>query len=389
MANLTPAAPPVERVLQVPAFDLKDQFAALKPELMAAVERVLDAQACVNGPDIAELETRIADYCQANHGVGVTSGTDAILVILQALELQCGTRVITSPFTFFATAGSPWRLGIDPVFVDIHPDTLNMDAGLIEGALASTDRETVKAIMPVHLFGQCCDMDAVGAAAQKHGLHIIEDMAQAIGATWNGKPAGSFGDAAAVSFYPTKNLGGAGDGGMALFKDPEVAARAKLIRNHGAKERYFHDEVGGNFRLDTLQAAYLLVKLDHLDAWHAQRREHAAFYDDAFAEVDAVTTPSVKPQAQSVVNQYTIRLPDESARDGVKAYLQEAGVGSAVYYPVPLHLQQCFAKLGHKPGDFPHSEAAAQTVLSLPIFPELKPEQRDHVAQTIRRYFGG
>ncbi|MEM7680594.1 MAG: DegT/DnrJ/EryC1/StrS family aminotransferase [Planctomycetota bacterium] len=368
----------------VPAFDLRAQWAEIREEALTEVTRVLDAQACVNGPDIAELEQEVADYCRAGHGVGVTSGTDAILVALQALGVRCGQSVVTSPFTFFATAGSPWRVGVRPIFVDVEDDTLNLDPNRVEDALT----DDTAGIMPVHLFGRAADMTALGDIAERKKLLVIEDAAQAIGAKHRGKRVGSFGHATALSFYPTKNLGGAGDGGMVLCQDADVAERARKIRNHGAEQRYFHEEVGGNFRLDTLQAAYLRVKLRKLETYHAKRRDHAAFYGQALGDLDGLTLPAPDaPGDFGVVNQYTVRTTDPKHRDALRDHLATAKVGTAIYYPLPLHQQACFASLGYKAGDFPVSERASATCLSLPIFPEMTDEQRSHVADAIRSYF--
>ncbi|MEM6552596.1 MAG: DegT/DnrJ/EryC1/StrS family aminotransferase [Planctomycetota bacterium] len=376
----TTAKPPF---LQVPAFDLRDQFKPIKAEVMAALEEVLDAQACVNGPAIAELECDLAGYTQAPYALGCSSGTDALILALMALKLHCGHEIITSPFTFFATAGSLYRQGATPVFVDIEPDTFNLDPTQLQAVLT----ERTKAIMPVHLFGQTADMDPILDLCKQHNLYCIEDAAQAIGAQSHGRPAGSMGDAAAFSFYPTKNLGGAGDGGLLTTTHEDVYHRAVMFRNHGAQQRYFHEEVGGNFRLDTLQAAYLRVKLKHLESWHDKRNEHAAFYNAAFADLDGLTTPTVRPGHRSVYNQYTVTTKTNADRDALQQYLKDAGVGTAIYYPLGLHEQKCFAHLGYKKGDFPHTEHAAATCLSLPIFPELTDEQRQHVADTVVRFF--
>ncbi|MEM9296482.1 MAG: DegT/DnrJ/EryC1/StrS family aminotransferase, partial [Planctomycetota bacterium] len=323
--------------------------------------------------------------CEVGHGVGVTSGTDAILVALQALGIECGQKVVTTPFTFFATVGSPWRVGVLPVFVDIEPETMNLDASKIDDALSD---DKVAAIMPVHLFGRAADMTAIAEIAQRKSLRVIEDAAQAIGAKHRGQRVGSFGDATAVSFYPTKNLGGAGDGGMALFKDEAVAERARRVRNHGTEQRYFHKEVGGNFRLDTLQAAYLRVKLRKLEGYHAKRRAHAAYYAEALGDLDGLILPMGDAEGDfGVVNQYTVRTRDPKHRDPLREHLSSANVGTAIYYPLCLHLQECFASLGHKPGDFPESEKASASCLSLPIFPELTEAQREHVAASVRSYF--
>ncbi len=374
---------PDTQTLSVPAFDLTRQFAPLKSQVMAKIEQVLDPQACVNGPDIAELETRLAQYTRCPAAVAVSSGTDALLVALQALDISCGHSVVTSPFTFFATAGSLYRQGVTIRFADIDPDTFNLDPA----ATAAAMDQSTRAIMPVHLFGQMAEMEAFESLAADHDLKLIEDAAQAIGARRHDRPAGSVGDAAAFSFYPTKNLGAAGDAGMVTTRHPHLAPLMKSIRNHGMEQRYLHEQVGGNFRLDTIQAAVLLVKLDHLERWHDLRRQHAAYYTNRFASLDQVTPPVVAPGNQSVFNQYVIRLPTQDQRDGLRQHLAEHGIGTAVYYPLCLHQQPCFASLGYKTGDFPHAEHAAATVLALPVFPELRENERQHVADQIESYF--
>ncbi len=322
----------------------------------------------------------VSNWKSRSRGVSCSSGTDALLLALMALGYQCGDEVITSPFTFFATAGSLWRLGLKPVFCDIDPRTFNLDPQKIESAITSQ----TKAIMPVHLFGQSADLDAIRDIAERHDLDVIEDAAQAIGATFENQHVGHATKAAALSFYPTKNLGGAGDGGMVLTDDAELAAKMRLLRNHGARDRYYHDEVGANFRMDSVNAAYLSVKLSKLESYHAARRENASIYDDRLSKVDGVTTPWIDPRCRSVYNQYVIR---SERRDALQKYLADHGIGTAIYYPLSLHEQPCFKPLGHHRGDFPESESAADEVLALPIFPELTSQQVHRVADAIEAFF--
>jgi dTDP-4-amino-4,6-dideoxygalactose transaminase len=373
----TKPAPPQ---LDVPLLDLRAQYAPLKQEVLAVFEQILDSQVMVNGPAVTQFEEEAAAYCGTRFAVGCSSGTDALILALMAMDLNPGDEVVTSPFTFFATCGSIQRRGLKPVFVDIDPETFNLDTTQIESVV----NEKTRAIMPVHLFGQMADMDDVLDLAEKHELKVVEDAAQAIGAAQHDALAGSLGHCGCFSFFPSKNLGGAGDAGLVTTNDEEVARRLKMLRNHGAHERYFHDEVGGNFRIDTLQAAYLSVKLKHLESWHEGRRSNAAFYDAQLAEVKQVTTPVIAEGNRSIYNQYVIRAEQ---RDELQRYLGSAGVGSAVYYPLCLHEQKCFDYLGHKRGDFPVAEAATQEVLALPIFPELREEQLAHVVDTIKRFY--
>ncbi|MEM9347262.1 MAG: DegT/DnrJ/EryC1/StrS family aminotransferase [Planctomycetota bacterium] len=366
--------------MTVPLLDLKGQYAALKSEILPVVERVLDGQYMINGPEVGEFECEASKYCQTRYAVGCSSGTDALILSMMALEIQPGDEVITSPFTFFATVGSIHRHGAKPVFVDIDPDTFNFDAEQLEEAV----NEKTRAIAPVHLFGQMADMDTVLDVAEKHDLRVIEDAAQSIGAKQNDAPAGSLGHCGCFSFFPSKNLGGAGDGGLVTCQDEETYERLKMLRMHGGKQRYYHDEVGGNFRIDTLQAAYLSVKLKHLDSWHEGRRKNAAFYDEHLAGVEQVKTPVILDNNESIYNQYTLRVEQ---RDELQAYLGEAGIGSAIYYPLCMHEQKCFSYLGYKAGDFPIAEQAASEVLSIPIYPELSEEQLGHVVETIKSFY--
>ncbi len=368
--------------MKVPLLDLKAQYEPLRDQVVPALEEVLNSQYFINGPAVKQFETSVADYCGTAHAVGASSGTDALILSLMALDIGHGDEVITTTFTFFATAGSIWRVGAKPVFVDIDPVTFNIDPTKIEAAI--TDK--TKAIMPVHLFGQCAEMDPILAIAQKHDLHVIEDAAQAIGCTYKGRQAGSMGTTGCFSFFPSKNLGGAGDGGMVTTHDAELAERLLDGRNHGSRPKYYHHWVGGNFRLDTMQAAYLQIKLPHLDGWSQKRRQNAALYDDLLKGLDAVTTPTIGPDNVSIYNQYTIRAQD---RDGLRAHLTDAGIGSEIYYPVCMHQQECFASLGYQNGDLPEAEKAAIEVLALPIYPELTADQIRYVAETIDRFYVG
>jgi dTDP-4-amino-4,6-dideoxygalactose transaminase len=366
----------------VPLLDLKAQYAALRDEVRPAVDRVLESQQCINGPEVAQLEKEVARYCHTRHCVGVSSGTDAILLSLMALDVGAGDEVVTTPYTFFATAGCVARLGAKPVFVDIDPVTFNIDPDRIEAAI--TPR--TKAIMPVHLFGQCADMDPILEVARRHNLPVIEDAAQAIGSEYHGKRAGSIGTVGCFSFFPSKNLGAVGDAGAVTTNDDALARRLVKLRGHGAEVKYYHDEVGGNFRLDTIHAAVLSVKLRYLDQWTVARQANAAFYTKAI-EADpvlrSVITPPPVAGSRHIINQYVIRTRD---RDGLKDFLKVRQVGTEVYYPVPMHLQQCFADLGYLKGDFPHSEDAAQTTLALPIYPELTDAQKKHVVGALAAF---
>jgi len=362
--------------MKVPLLDLKAQYATIKDEILAAVAEVLESQICIGGPKVAELEQKIAVISDCKYAVGVSSGTDALLCSLMSLGIGPGDEVITTPFTFFATVGSIVRTGATPVFVDIDPCTYNINPGLIEAAV--TPR--TKAIIPVHLFGQMCDMDPIVSVANKHGLYIVEDGAQSITATYKGRKAGSIGTVGCFSFFPSKNLGGAGDGGMIVTNDESLHQRIALLRNHGAKPKYFHKYVGGNFRLDPIQAAVLLVKLPRLDAWSEARRSNAAYYNEAFQGMP-IGTPHIHPDCVSIYNQYVIRAAN---RDALIPQLKAHDIGCEVYYPVPMHAQECFANLGYKPSDFPHSSAAAREVVAIPVYPELRSDERERVVVAIK-----
>ena len=364
----------------IPMLDIAAQHAPIQVELRAAIDEVLENHHYINGPQVGLLESAVAAYCGCEAAVGVSSGTDALLLALMALDIGPGDEVITSPYTFFATAGSIWRTGARPVFVDIEPDTFNLDPSRVEAAITARTR----AIMPVHLFGQVAEMDPLLKLAGAHGLRIVEDAAQSIGALHGGRQAGSMGAAGCLSFFPSKNLGAMGDAGMVVTGDRELAERMRVLRAHGSRPKYFHKLVGGNFRLDTIQAAVLLVKLPYLPAWSEQRRHNAALYDTLLADIPQVNTPVVRQENFSIFNQYVIRA---ERRDELAAFLKDQGVATAVYYPRPLHLQSCFAELNHKLGDFPQSERAAMQTLALPIYPELGAEGVSRVAVEVRAFY--
>ncbi|MDB4878609.1 MAG: DegT/DnrJ/EryC1/StrS aminotransferase [Gemmatimonadetes bacterium] len=373
--------------MSVPLLDLKAQHATIRDEMVAAVLRVVDAQAFILGEPVLELEAAVGALSRAKHAIGCANGTDAILLAMRALDIGRGDEVITTPFTFFATAGTIHNVGATPVFVDIEPDSFNIrpDAA----AAARTSR--TKAVIPVDLFGQMAAVEQVAAALP--GLPVIEDAAQSIGARrriggeWT--MAGERATIGTFSFFPSKNLGGYGDGGMIVTQDDAIAERLRKLRVHGGTKQYFHDEVGFNSRLDALQAAVLSAKLPHLAAWSAKRRENAAYYDAAFAGLvakGALRTPHVAPENESIFNQYTLRIAG-GRRDALQSALKEQGIGSSIYYPLPLHLQPCFAYLGYREGQCPESERAAREVLSLPIFPELTRAQLDAVVDAVTRFF--
>jgi len=385
--------------MKVPLLDLKPQYAPLAAEIQTAIERVCNAQAFILGPAVKELESSVAAYSQCRHGIGVSSGTDALLLALMALGIGAGDAVITSPFTFFATAGTIARTGARPLFCDIDPATFNISPAALQsfieeqcqagggGLVHRASGARIRAIMPVHLYGQVADMVALGAIAARHDLKVIEDAAQAIGSEDAAhKRAGSFGEIGCLSFFPTKNLGAFGDAGMCVTNDSALAERMEILRVHGGKPKYYHAFIGGNFRIDELQAAVLNVKLKHLDAWSAGRQKNAAYYDAAFARerVEGVQTPRAGRGVRHIYNQYVVRARD---RDALRTHLSAQGVGTEIYYPVPLHLQQCFAYLGHRAGEFPQSERAAAETLALPIYPELTQEQLQYVVDTIAAYY--
>lgn len=360
--------------MSVPLLDLKAQFAAIEPEIRVAIDAVLASQHFILGPEVEAFEQELAAYCGARHGIGVSSGTDALLLALMALGVGPGDEVVTTPYTFFATAGAIARLGARPVFVDIDPLTWTLDPNGIARAL--TPR--TKAILPVHLFGQCADMAPILESAD--GIPVIEDAAQAIGADLHGRRAGTLGTLACFSFFPSKNLGGFGDGGMVTTNDDTLAETMRVLRVHGAKPKYHHALLGGNFRLDALQAAVLRVKLRHLDAWTAARQHNASRYDSLLADIPGLSLPRIVT-GRHVFNQYIVRT---ARRDDLQAMLKSRGIGCEIYYPLPLHLQPCFAGLGYGKGSLPQAEAAAGETLALPIYPELSEAQVTEVAAAVR-----
>jgi dTDP-4-amino-4,6-dideoxygalactose transaminase len=372
--------------MAVPMLDLVAQYQTIREEIRQAVDGVLESQVCIGGPRVSECEKAIAAYCDCRFAIGASSGTDAILNALMSLGIGRGDEVITTPFTFFATAGCIVRTGATPVFVDIDPRTYNIDVSLIAKAIT----KKTKAIMPVHLFGQMADMNPILEIARDRKLFVIEDAAQAIGATYKGRKAGSVGTMGCFSFFPSKNLGAVGDGGMITTNDPALAEMCNIMRNHGSKPKYYHRYVGGNFRLDPLQAAVILVKLKYLEQWHAARRANAAWYDKQFAKCPAIVTPYVESGNRMIYNQYVLRFRADkgASRDAVEAGLNEKKIGNAIYYPVPLHLQQCFADLGYKQGAMPHAELAAKEVLALPVYPEMTLEQKSEVVGAVLKAVG-
>jgi dTDP-4-amino-4,6-dideoxygalactose transaminase len=372
--------------MQVPLLDLKQQHLNLRDELRAALGRVLDSQQFILGEDVRLLESELARYTRARHAVGCGSGSDALLLALLALDAGAGGEVVTTPFTFFATAGAVVRAGARPVFVDIEPRTYNIDPARVADAITGRTR----AVLPVHLYGQMAEMGEILSAASARGVRVIEDAAQAIGAEdGQGRSAGAVGDAGCFSFYPTKNLGAAGEAGLVTTNDADLAERLRRLRVHGGATEYHHDEVGFNSRLDTFQAAVLRVKLPHLDAWSDARRARAEVYTrllDQAGLTESVTPPFITSGARHIFHQYVVRVP-EARRDALLEHLKQNGVGTKVYYPVPLHLQPCFADLGYRAGDFPESERAARETLALPMFPELTGAQQEYVVETLRRFF--
>ena len=368
--------------------DFSREYSKIREEVLAAIGAVCDSQRFILGPQVASFETAAARACGTSHAIGCASGTDALWLALDAARIGPGHSVITSPFTFFATASAILRTGATPIFADIDPATFNIDPVAVSTLLDSPRGKDVRAVLPVHLYGQCADMDSFATIQRQHSIVLIEDAAQAFGSTWNDIPAGALGDAAAFSFYPTKNLSAFGDAGLVTTSSPELAERAAMLRAHGMRKRYFHDEVGGNSRLDTLQAAVLEVKLRYLPEWNRQRRARAATYDGLFQAAGLspapVTLPITDPRAGHVFHQYVIRAP---RRDQLREHLASHGIASEVYYPLSLHQQVALAPLGYKTGDFPVSEAAAQEVLALPIYPELRPDEQQAVVDAIREFY--
>ena len=376
--------------MKVPLLDLKVQYQSIKSEILAATEAVYESQYFILGQTVTDLEQEIAQYCHANYAVGVSSGSDALIIALMAADISSDDIVLTTPYTFFATAGAISRLGAKPVFVDIDPFTFNMDANLLDATmqkLTSGEQERVKAIIPVHLYGQSADMDPIMQFAKQHGLIVVEDAAQAIGTEYQEHRAGSMGDFGCFSFFPSKNLGAFGDGGIVTTNSEQYDADLRILRGHGAKPKYYHKIIGGNFRLDALQAAIVSVKLKHLDNWTRGRQKNAEKYRNLFKQkglTDSITLPLEKP-GRHIYNQFVIMVPER--RDALRASLSEAGIGTEVYYPVPLHLQDCFKYLGYQPGDFKHAEKAAQCSLAIPIYPELSDDQLAYVVDQIRIFY--
>lgn len=373
--------------MKVPLLDLKAQLQTTEKEVKVAVNEVIDSTRYIMGPKVAELEEQIAEYAGAKYATGVSSGTDALLISLMAMDIGPGDIVITTPFSFFATAGVIARLGAIPAFVDIDPDTYNLSpTALLKWFESETEkRNKVKAIIPVHLYGQCVDMDPIIAIAGRYNIPVIEDAAQAIGARYPSKTgtkkAGTMGTMGCFSFFPSKNLGAMGDGGMVVTDDAAIDEKLKNLRNHGAKPKYYHALIGGNFRLDSIQAAILLVKLPHLDNWHSMRQKNAAYYDENM-NVKGIKKPLVAYKREShIYNQYVISVAEK--RDELRKFLAEHNIGTEIYYPVPFHEQECFRSLGYKSGDFPNSEYAAKHTIALPIYPELTTEMQDYVIEKI------
>ncbi len=396
-----PKTPPEPR-MQVPLLDLKPQYQRLEADIQAVIAKVCDSQHFILGPAVKQLEADVAAYSQCRHGIGVSSGTDALLLALMALQIGSGDEVITSPFTFFATAGTIARTGARPVFCDIDPVSFNISPAAVEAFIEKHcerrgellfNRNTggrIKALMPVHLYGQVADMLPLLDIGRRYDLRVIEDAAQAIGAEDDDhNRACSYGDIGCLSFFPTKNLGAFGDAGMCVTNDAALAERMQILRVHGGKPKYFHSLIGGNFRIDELQAAVLNVKLKHLDEWSAARQRNAAIYNAAFARAklgESLETPHASLGFRHIYNQYVVRARE---RDALREYLGAAGIGTEIYYPLPLHLQTCFAYLGHKAGDFPQSERAATETLALPIYPELTETQLQYVVDSISSFYRG
>lgn len=370
--------------MNVPLLDVRAQTESIRGPLLEAVERVLLGGQWILGPAVRDLEERLAGYLRVPAAVGVASGTDAILVALRALEIGPGDDVVVPTFSFFATAGAVANAGARPVFVDIEEQTFNLDPR----ALASALTPRTRAVMPVHLFGQSADMAPILDLCGKRGIAVIEDAAQAIGATWGDTPVGGIGDLGCFSFYPSKNLGGAGDGGLITSRRADLADQVRMLRVHGARQTYLHERIGFNSRLDSLQAAVLGVKLDHLDRWSDARAAHARTYTEQLSGLDGITTPVDAGLGRHVWNQYTIRVGG-GRRDALQGHLRERGVGTAIYYPVPLHLQPCFSHLGYTPGSLPVAEKAAAESLSLPVYPEMTAEQQAYVISVLREWSRG
>ena len=382
--NPQPVAPPVDT--GVPLIDMNRQYAVLEKQILAAIKRVCSSGRFVLGPDCGDLERALADYCQTKHAIACASGSDALLLALMACGVGPGDEVLVPSYTFFATASAVARLGAVPVFVDIEPEGFNLDPAKLAAAVTPA----TKAIIPVHLYGQCAELDPIMEVAKRHGLTVIEDAAQAIGAEYRGRRAGSIGQIGCLSFYPTKNLGGFGDGGMLTTSDDQLADKLRLLRVHGMQPRYYHQVLGINSRLDSLQAAVLNVKLPHLNRWTELRQAHAARYTELFRShglENALTLPAALPERRHVWNQYIVRVAG-GRRDALRAHLAQKKIGTEIYYPVPLHRQECFGYLGVRPGSLPETDRAAAETLALPIFPELAPGEQTLVVREIAAFFG-
>ncbi len=381
--------------MKVPLLDLTRQYKSIREDIDSALSKVLLSQSFILGEEVNELERKIADYCGTEYAIGVASGTDALLLSLRALGIGKGDLVITTPFTFFATAGAISNAGATPVFVDIIYDTYNIDPERLENLLKGNSfhcsrlnikNSRVKAIIPVHLYGQIADMDTIINIVDEYGISVVEDACQAIGAEYQGKRAGSIGDLGCFSFFPTKNFGGYGDGGIITTQDKLLEERLRKLRVHGEGRGYYHSMIGYNSRLDTLQAAVLLAKLPYLNDWNSKRNRNAGYYSKHLKNIEGIDTPTVREGRKHIYHQYTIRVK-EGRRDELQKFLKEKNIGTKVYYPFPLHLQECFRNLGYKKGDFPFSENAANRVLSLPVFPELNLDEIDYVCDSIKEFF--
>jgi dTDP-4-amino-4,6-dideoxygalactose transaminase len=374
--------------MQVPLLDLKAQYATIHKKVEQVIQEVVENQLFILGEKVVQLEEAIAHYVNAKYAVGVASGTDALLLSLMALEVGGGDKVITTPYTFFATAGSISRVGAEVVFVDIDPETYNMDPEKLEECLAAMpSKEAVKAIIPIHLYGQCADMESILSIARQYDIPVVEDAAQAIGACYHEQKAGSLGTFGCFSFFPSKNLGGFGDGGMVTTSNENLAETVRILRVHGSNPKYVHKMIGCNSRLDALQAAVLLVKLQHLDRWTEGRRENARYYESRFAESglhESIKLPKVSEGNYHIYNQFVVR---SDKRDELREFLGQRGIGTEIYYPIPLHLQQCYQTLGYTEGTFPQSEKAAEETLALPIYAELTDSQQDAVVEKVREFY--
>jgi dTDP-4-amino-4,6-dideoxygalactose transaminase len=370
--------------MKVPLLDLTEQNSLLRPEIEAALGRVLDTNAFILGGEVKALEEELAAYCGTKYAIGCASGSDALLLALMAVGVTAGDEVITTPYSFFATVSAVTRLGAKPVFVDIDPATFNLDVSQVEGLI----NEKTKAIQPVHLYGQCADMAALNKVAARHGVPVVEDAAQAIGADENGSRAGAMSEVGCFSFYPSKNLGGMGDGGFMTTDDAEIARELFALRVHGSEERYYHKWVGLNSRLDGFQGAVLRVKLPHLDEWSDKRKKNADRYRSLFTDAglaEQIGLPFEREGCRHIYNQFVVRVPGK--RDALRQFLSANDIGTDIYYPVPLHMQECFEYLGYREGEFPESERAARESLALPIYPELRPEQQEYVVKKVSEFF--